>query len=138
MTLPQVGQTLTFKNIGTSYVLETDGTAKVFASQVDKDSITQHWKLSAGPANSTEKWAIQSATNGHYLAANGPPGTSSLQLQSGSFFWNILIDTSGDFRFSVPGTPNVVTQVSDTGVDIQSNSTAPNSVEQRWIFSLRN
>lgn len=100
-------------------------------------------------------------SSGHYLAANGAPGTGSLDVPAAEFFWNILVDTSGDFRLvqwgflvqspsflvwltpvvsrlSVPATANVVTQVSPSGVDIRPNSSAANSAEQRWHFSVRN
>ncbi|KAF8737076.1 hypothetical protein AX14_013520 [Amanita brunnescens Koide BX004] len=105
------------------------------------------WRLARGELNT---WAIRSAgigsipglpIEGYYLAANGPVGTSSLKVQEEPFHWRIVLDeTRTDFliKLLIPSTPDgiVVTQVSETGVDIQPYDREANSPFQRWIFGL--
>ncbi|KAF8320638.1 hypothetical protein F5887DRAFT_1284759 [Amanita rubescens] len=148
-TLPESHhcKTIPIKNLKTGFLLTAAVDSSVSAHPEGFVGVANTWKLDRGEH---DKWAIRSSgigsipglpIEGYYLAANGPPGTSSLKVQEEPFHWHIVLDESRtDFLIKslVPSTPDgiVVTQVSETGVDIQPYDRKANSPYQRWIFNL--
>ncbi|KAF8737075.1 hypothetical protein AX14_013520 [Amanita brunnescens Koide BX004] len=141
------GKTIPIRNVETGFLLTAAIDNSVSARPEHWVGAAKSWRLARGELNT---WAIRSAgigsipglpIEGYYLAANGPVGTSSLKVQEEPFHWRIVLDeTRTDFliKLLIPSTPDgiVVTQVSETGVDIQPYDREANSPFQRWIFGL--
>ncbi|KAF8346058.1 hypothetical protein F5887DRAFT_1158415 [Amanita rubescens] len=146
-TLPESHHAIPIKNLKTGLLLTAAVDSSVSARPENFVGVAKGWKLVRGRH---DEWAIRSTgigsipglpIEGYYLAANGPPGTSSLKVQEEPFHWKIVLDESRtDFLIKslVPSIPDgiVVTQISETGVDIQPYDCKANSPYQRWILNL--
>jgi len=146
-TLPESHHAIPIKNVKTGFLLTAAVDSSVSARPGNIVGAAKSWKL---VKKRHEEWAIRSTgigsipglpIEGYYLAADGPPGTGSLKVQEEPFHWKIVLDESRtDFLIKslVPSTPDgvVVTQVSESGVDIQPYDREANSPYQRWILHL--